>query len=71
LSIIELAEPAEVPAGSPSYKIEWRGKIFVQPLYPEATTNRFNWTVSGGLATIWSHSGRQAKALVLVEVRAR
>jgi hypothetical protein len=51
LSIIELAEPVtEVAAGSPAYKVEWRGnKVFVQPLEPEATTNLFIWTASGRL----------------------
>ncbi|MBV9081302.1 MAG: hypothetical protein JOZ62_01400, partial [Acidobacteriaceae bacterium] len=51
LSVIELAEPVtEVAAGSPAYKIEWRGnKVFVQPLEPEATTNLFIWTASGRL----------------------
>ena len=42
LSVIELGEPVlEVAAGSPAFKIEWReNKVFVQPLEPEASTNR-------------------------------
>jgi hypothetical protein len=52
LSVIELAEPVtEVAAGSPSYKIDWRGnKVFIQPLEPNATTNLFIWTASGRLS---------------------
>jgi len=51
LSVIELSEPVlEVAAGSPAYKVEWRGnKVFIQPVEREADTNLFIWTASGRL----------------------
>ena len=49
LSIIEVADAVEqVAAGSPAFKIEWRGnKVFVQPLEADAATNLFIWTRAG------------------------
>jgi hypothetical protein len=49
LSVIELADAVEqVAAGSPAFKVEWRGnKVFVQPLEADAATNLFIWTGAG------------------------
>jgi hypothetical protein len=49
LSVIEVEDAVEqVAAGSPAFKIEWRGnKVFVQPLEADAATNLFIWTRGG------------------------
>ncbi len=48
LTVIEVAEPvAQVAAGSPSFKVEWReNKVFVQPTEADAATNLFIWTAN-------------------------
>lgn len=49
LSVLEFNEPVkEVAVGSSNFKVEWReGKVFIEPLEPNATTNLFIWTASG------------------------